>query len=841
MLKKRTLFTLLLLTGFAVGLWAQSAKLKRAKRLMENLAYTEAIEQYNQILEKEDNAEAKINIAEAYRKVNDPENAEYWYGQVVRLPEAEPIHNLYYGQMLQRNGKCDLAKEWYDNYTAAVPDDERGQLLSRACDYEDELMTKNSGIFTINHLDINSSVDDMSPAMYKDGLVFASERDQGVATKRTGAWTGRPFLELYYVEARDNSSRDTSGQCTFIYSRPTKFTKDLNSKFNDGMASFSEDESEVFFTRNNVVGGKTETSDEGLVKLKVFYASHEDDDDWGELQSLPFNSDEYSVAHPALASGGEKLYFASDMPGGFGGMDLYVSEKESGRWGPPMNLGPTINTEGNELFPYFANNGERLYFTSDGQIGLGGLDIYYSEDRGNGEWSTPENMGFPINTIADDFGIVFNKEGTCGYFTSDRIGGAGRDDIYSFVKQAAPVQILVYDAITNEPLEQANVVNSCTGNTLITGANGKITIDQKLNECCSFTANLEGYLENTQEGCTTNLGPGEEVIVEIPLSRKLEFEITGIVFDQDSGLPMDGATVTLTNDCEEEEVEPIVTDASGRYTFKLQKDCCYKVKATKENYLAAWAEGQCTKGLEGSETLTANLYLQSILTSPSLSENEGVITRDGDGPRIDGEGPTTNNEKSGTVYEPALDPTTGLYLDPVTGDPAEGPYGEYFYENGERVEKPGFDVNPNPSGLTAFMLHVYYDFDQSYIREEAESELEKLYTTLEENSTYIIEIGSHTDSRGSDRYNTRLSQRRAEAIVRWLADRGIDRTRLVAKGYGETMNVNDCVNNVPCSEEKHQLNRRTEFRVIGNTISGSILISEPNPSPDVVGCEGCPF
>ena len=827
MLRKRTLFTLLLLTGFAVGLWAQSAKLKRAKRLMENLAYTEAIEQYNQILEKEDNAEAKINIAEAYRKVNDPENAEYWYGQVVRLPEAKPIHSLYYGQMLQRNGKCDLAKEWYDKYTAVVPDDERGQLLARACDYEDELMTKNAGIYTINHLDINSNLDDMSPSMYQGGLVFASERDGGFAVDRKDAWTGRPFLELFYVEARETGKRDSTSICTFVYSRPTKFTKDLNSKFNDGMASFSKDENEVFFTRNNIVGGKTETSDEGIVKLKVFYAKSEGSEEWSKLESLPFNSDEYSVAHPALANGGEKLYFSSDMPGGFGGMDLYVSEKESGRWGPPMNLGPTINTEGNELFPYFASNGERLYFSSDGQIGLGGLDIYYTEDRGNGEWSTPENMGFPINTIADDFGIIFNEEGTCGYFTSDRIGGAGRDDIYSFVKQAAPVQILVYDAITEEPLEQVNVLNSCTGNTLTTGANGKITLDQKLNECCSFTASLEGYLDNTQEGCTTDLSPGEEVIVEIPMQRKLEFEITGIVFDQDSGLPMDGATVTLTNDCGEEEPEPIITDASGRYTFKLQKDCCYKVKATKENYLAAWADGQCTKELSGSETLTANLYLQSILV-------------------------TENTLTNGNRPEPVLDPTTGLYIDPLTGDPAEGRYGNHSYRNGERV--PNEDVyTPNVPGTGTtstgtstggpipFLLHVYYDFDQSYIREEAEPELDKLYTTLVENPTYIVEIGSHTDSRGSDRYNRRLSQRRAEAIVRWLGNRGIERTRLVARGYGETINVNDCINNVPCSEEKHQLNRRTEFKVIGNTTEGTILISEPNPNPAVVGCEGCPF
>lgn len=275
MMKMRTMLVLLLLAGFAVGLSAQSGKLKRAKRLMENLAYHEAIQLYNQVLEKEDNAEAKINIAEAYRKVNDPENAEYWYGQVVRLPEAQEIHNLYYGQMLQRNGKCDLAQEWYQKYTEAVPDDERGKLLSRACDYEDELMTKNAGIYVINHLDINSNLDDMSPAMYNGGLLFASDRERGYAIDRKTAWTGNPFLSLYFVEARETGKRDTTSMCNFVYSRPEKFTKEINTKYNDAAVSLSDNEDEIFFTRNNFLEGKTSKSDDNIVKLKVFYAAAE--------------------------------------------------------------------------------------------------------------------------------------------------------------------------------------------------------------------------------------------------------------------------------------------------------------------------------------------------------------------------------------------------------------------------------------------------------------------------------------------------------------------------------------------------------------------------------------
>ena len=475
MLRKSLIVALVLVLGITT-VSAQSAKLKRAKKYFDGLAYIEAIELYNAILEKDDNSEAKIYLAESYRKINDTENAEYWYGQVVRLPESQPVHKLYYGMMLQRNGKCDLAKDWYEQYVEAVPDDVRGQYLVRACDFEEELMSKNVNIFEISHLSFNSNLDDFSPAFYQGGLVFASERDKGSAVKREHSWTGNPFLELFEIEMKAAGDEG----CRFEYGRPEKFPK-LNDKFHEAAVTFTPDQNEIFFTANNYEGN----SDDGTRKLKVYSATHEGEGKWSDLVSLPFNSDEYSVAHPSLTIDGNRLFFASDMPGGFGGMDIYYSDLESGRWGPPTNLGPEINTEGHEIFPYYGPNG-RLYFSSDGQIGLGGLDIFYIIDKGEGEWSAPENMGFPINTIADDFGIIFNEEGTCGYFSSDRDGGTGRDDIYSFIKTAAPVEIFVYDEDTKLPLEGATVINDCSGATLTTDANGKAVIDMKLDECCNF-------------------------------------------------------------------------------------------------------------------------------------------------------------------------------------------------------------------------------------------------------------------------------------------------------------------------------------------------------------------
>jgi tetratricopeptide (TPR) repeat protein len=283
MIKQKVILALLLCIIASSSTFAQLSKVKRARTQMEQLNYIGAIELYNQILDKDDNPEAKINVAEAYRKVNDSENAEYWYGQVVQLADAEPIHRLYYGQMLQQNGKCDLAKEWYQAYVDAVPEDQRGQYLVQACDYEDELRTKNAGIYEIVQVDFNSNLDDFSPAYYKDGLVFASERDKGVAIVRTTEWTGNPFNELFRVK-REKEGKEPA---VYIYEKPEKYSKKLNSKFHDAVVTYNKDQSKIYFTRNNIMNGKVGKDDDGIIRLKVFSATIVGDD-WKDLEGLPF-------------------------------------------------------------------------------------------------------------------------------------------------------------------------------------------------------------------------------------------------------------------------------------------------------------------------------------------------------------------------------------------------------------------------------------------------------------------------------------------------------------------------------------------------------------------------
>ncbi|MCC6727230.1 MAG: PD40 domain-containing protein, partial [Saprospiraceae bacterium] len=279
----RNILTPVFICLFALTAMAQTGKLKSAQQKMDNLDYMGAIELYNQILEKSDDATAKINLAEAYRKINDTPNAEFWYGQVVRLPQAEPIHKLYYGMMLQRNGKCDVAKEWFQQFVDLAPDDQRGTHLLNACNYEEELMTKAVSSYEIKNCDFNSASDDFSPFFYKDGLVFSSERDTNPIIRRTHNWTGNPFLELYYVDAKQQGSQE-DGCGNYTFGRPEKFSNEINTKYHDASVAFSPNGEEIFFTRNSFLEGKKEADDAGILRLKIFYARSEGEGKWGELQ-----------------------------------------------------------------------------------------------------------------------------------------------------------------------------------------------------------------------------------------------------------------------------------------------------------------------------------------------------------------------------------------------------------------------------------------------------------------------------------------------------------------------------------------------------------------------------
>ena len=787
--------TLLLIALVSSGAFAQSkAKLERANDEFAKYNFDAAIPLYLSILEKTDLPEAKIKLAESYRKVGNHVEAEYWYGQVVFLPDAEPKHFLYYAMALQANNKCDLAKEYFEEYAQRNPEDLRGQLLAQTCDKKEleRLLRKSQDFYEIIKLPINTHYDDFGPVKFKNGIVFASERDNQGPVTRIHEWTGYPFLELFFTEVDTINAENFE----FAYEKkPGKFNdKDANTKYHDGPISFSPDYKKVFITRNNLFKRKVGRDDEGVVRLKIYTADLKGDR-FENVAELPFNSDEYSVAHPTLGSDGKTLYFSSDMPGGFGGMDLYFTIMESdGGWSAPQNMGPAINTEGHEVFPYYHHESDKLYFSSDGHIGLGMLDVNYIQ-KIDGAWGPVINLGAGINSNEDDFGLMMNDDETFGYFTSNRTGGAGRDDIYAFKKSVVEVELLVYDKVTGDPIPQASVFNDCSTETIMTANNGRATIEMAIDKCCSFTANKATYTENTLESCTNGYEAGTKMVVRIPLSRPLEFDLEGLVVDITTGEPINMATVTVSNDCDEDEIT-LETGPDGTFSVKdLNPDCCYFVTAAKIPYYLAPSQPArvCTRGKTESETLRVTLELEPTV--------------------VVGGGGILDNDSTDIV-----DITKA---------------------------KPG-EIDPTRLGSRTFILeHIYYDFDKSYIRDDAVEDLTKLLDILNANPEYVVEIGSHTDARGSHRYNDRLSQRRAKAVVRWLEERGVTNNRVVPVGYGENQTTNGCEDEIPCTEEQHQRNRRTEFRILG-TVDGvrfnnEVARSVPKTYVRTDPCVGCPF
>lgn len=593
------LFLLLCFSG-----QAQSILMRLAEHHSKQKNYADAVEIYKKVLDKYTNhPQATIELADAYRKMNNREEAIKWYKIAVSLEEAPSIAKLHYAQLLQKNNQCTIAKIWYERFADENPDDNRGQYLRRACDYTKELENKNDGIYVISELWFNSDADEFSPAFYEDGIIFSSDRPLEILSQRSAAWDDRPFLNLFKVKI---IPLDTSALtfCNYMHTNPLLLNEPLNSKFHEGSTVFSADEQEVFITRSKIT--EEGFTPKGSNQLSLYHAKRLLNK-WTTPEPVSLNDEEFSIAHPALSPDGRYLYFASDKLTDRDDMDLYRVPRHGVRWGDIENLGDFINTEGNEAFPTFDAAG-RLFFASDGQIGLGGLDIYAAEELEEGVWSIPENMGAPINSTADDFGIIFSTEGTCGYFTSNRQNEKKGDNIYSFSKTTANMQVLVYDDRTNEPLKGVQVRDSCTQNVFFTNTQGKVVFDMPLERCCTFFASFEGYDKNSLEGCTNKLSSGDQTFIEIPLRQQLTFELTGIVFDQHTGLPLDESNVYLTDDCTT-YTKTAKTDASGRFTFTLQENCCYYIQTTHKDFESKVQEGYCTK-MEESKVFVTKVYLE---------------------------------------------------------------------------------------------------------------------------------------------------------------------------------------------------------------------------------------
>lgn len=396
---------------FSVMAQKQSRKEKQGDKFYFVYSFDKAIHSYKGADEL--TLQGQRNLAKSYSNIDALAESEDVYSKLVLNPAATPEDYYNFAMVLKRIGKYDVSDFWMGKFVALKPND------LRAISYQNDRadlsnLSEDKGRFKIKKLDNNTGAQDFGTAYDQNNVVFASTRSSG--SKRKANSNGKPYLNLYAAALEKNQ-----------FKSPEKFSKKLNGKLHDGPASFSNNGTFMAYSRNDA---HDKTAD-NIIEQQIAFST-KTEDKWSKPQPFSLNNPAYSVEDPCLSADGKTMYFSSNMPGGKGGFDIYRTTKDaSGNWAKAENMGDKINTEGDEVFPFFEENNQVLFFASDGRFGLGGLDIFISNLEGTG-FANTRNAGAPLNTQYDDYAVVVNKELTEGFFSSNRIGGSGDDDLYGF-------------------------------------------------------------------------------------------------------------------------------------------------------------------------------------------------------------------------------------------------------------------------------------------------------------------------------------------------------------------------------------------------------------------------
>ena len=469
--------------------------------------------------DKNSRSEMVFMIAECYRLTNDPKNAETWYKLAVKSATSKPEAQFGFAESLKKNGKYPLAIDEFKKYKQIAPSDARAEQEIRSCELAVEWL-RNPETYKVEELkDINSKESDFSPAYGRDdfGLIYFTSSRDGVTGKKTHGATGQNFTDIF--ESRvDKKSK---------WSTPVA-VEVINSEFEDGTPSFSSDYKELYFTRCEV--GKREK------KGCIIMYSKRTGDKWSNPKNIGILPDSLVAAHPSISKDGLSLYFVSDLAGGFGNKDIWkVTRIRTGdAWSKPVNLGPDINTSGDELFPYIREDGT-LYFSSDGHIGMGGLDIFKAKPQPDGSWIV-QNMKPPINSFADDFGIIFEGANEKGIFSSTR-KGKENDELYSFELPSLKFNVtgLVKDEKSGTSITGSLVqLIASDGSNLQaeTGSAGDFKFALKADVDYIFLASKRGYLNGKEKETTKGQDKSRDFMVTIQLiAIDKPIELPNILYD----------------------------------------------------------------------------------------------------------------------------------------------------------------------------------------------------------------------------------------------------------------------------------------------------------------------
>jgi len=715
---------------------AQGALLNRGDHYFEEFSFVKAAETYEQAFKKDASSIPHARrLAECYWNLRDTKNAETWYAVVAASSQATPVDLYRYSELLRVSGQYADSDLWLKRYGKLAPTDARVELKEDATDKLSELLDNPGLTYKVVPVDWNSDKPDICPFIHKNTIYFASSRSPQFTSRRTDSWNDQPFLNLYTGNVADD------GTVTAL--KP--MGDDMNTQYHESNLVISEDGSELYFTRNNYVEGRKILGEDGVNNLQIF-VRHMLPEGWSKETPFTYNSPSYSVGHPALSKDGQSLYFTSDKPGGLGGKDIYVCHRDAlGSWGEPENLGPTINTEGDEMFPFVFGN--TLYFSSDGHLGLGGLDIFRVSIRGN-SFGVVENLNAPINSTGDDFGLCLDERGQIGFFTSDRDGHLGNEDIYTFrmnskaeenrkwagrvldMSDAQPIPHLVVQLLDAERNVIASTVTTAQGTYEFPSPKVPATVNIKVEGGAQSELTFKDFTPSEF---------GDTDLPDIYLNSVMDLPVNVVIKDEHTGKWLEGVSVTVKQ----------ATDGTILFLGTTNADGITKGEVPDRRF--------------GSDEEYDVVFSKSGYFSKTVTVDFRVLK----------------------FLEQALTGPDGVDMSPVLA---------------------GIDM-----GKAMNLRPIYFDYRESTIRSDAASELDLVAQVMLTNPGITIDLRSHTDSRASSEYNDALSQRRAESTKAYLVSEGIAESRIQAHGYGERELVNKCADNVPCTEEEHAMNRRTEF------------------------------
>ena len=780
--------------GMGLGeLGAQVPEREAADLYFKSFLFKDAIPMYERSLQKDDKqAQAWLQLAESYRFTHQFDLAAKAYDKAFSLLPSlrQPEAVIAYLQVLRILGQKALAEQRLKTWLEPA-DPRRAEQFLKLLRFE--WTKEQETLFNIRNVwALNSKHSDFAPTFYKDQLVFASSRPVPVEKSSGVEWTS-DVVNQYYVVLKDPQT-DSVYNVKFL--RPALHDRGIN----DAPMAYSADGLEVFITTNNFMDGIRHVSGSGMM-LDLYQYKTRSMSEWDKTseRAFPFNAPAdkpHSTGFPAFSPDGKSLYFASDRPGGFGGYDLYVCHRSpTGGWSAPQNLGPNINTVGNELCPFIDAEG-RLFFASDWHPGMGGMDIFMAEPARSG-WTEPYNLGPKVNSSYDELYWVYDAKTKKGYYSSNRPNGQGLEDIYQAYllgqfpeRRAEPVQtgdkIVLSNAIFDgqqdalrpdgQDPEWKRLLKLLDDNpnTLIqinvhTSARGlaKENLTWSRQTARMLAAHLvesgidaqrilyEGYGEGyPRNACKANINCTEEEHAE---NHRTEIYFVGLV-------EPDGALVITYNASPDAKqsttaLAAVVEDPRGS-NFKPSPPPNLAQRENKPN-------NRTTPPSPPTPTPTPSPNTARPIPNPS-----------------------TNNPQPNP--NPSPPPAT-----PAAATTRKQPKSRY--KIGDMVE----------------LASISYALEKAEVDEKRSEGLEDLVKILKANPYWVLEIASHTDATGSNQHNLNLSQRRAEAVKNYLVKKGVNSGHLIAKGYGETRILNRCKDGVKCSPAEHAVNRRTEFRIIG--------------------------